>query len=79
MTPTAKALAQQIYVELVGRSMFAAATPTEPDGDKLASAAITLAETFERAVVRAEVDSDPNKPVKFDVQLDDIANWVAKK
>jgi len=78
MTPTAKALAQSIYVDLVGRSMFAAPAPAMPDGEKLATAAIKLAELFERTVMRSEVDNDPNRPVKFDVQLDDIASWGTK-
>jgi hypothetical protein len=26
-----------------------------------------------------DVEDDPNRPVKFDVQLDDLASWDVKK
>ena len=79
MTPAAKTLAQLIYVDLVGRSMFASGSPVQPDGEKLTRVCIKLAETFERTVTRVDVEDDPNRPVKFDVQLDDIASWDVKK
>ena len=79
MTPAAKELAQRIYVDLVGRSMFSGAAPAEPDGDKLARVSIKLAQVFEATVVRVEVEDDPNRPVKFDVQLDDLASWGTEK
>ena len=79
MTPAAKTLAQLIYVELVGRAMYASGSPVQPDGEKLARVCIAMAETFERTVTKTEVEDDPNRPVKFDVQLDDIASWGTKK
>ena len=79
MTPSVKALAENIYVDLIGRTMFASGSPVQPDGEKLAAFSIKLAESFERSVKVAEAAADPNRPVKFDVQLDDIANWGTKK
>lgn len=79
MTPAVKALAEHIYIDLIGRTMFASGTPVTPDAEKLARFSIKQAEAFERAVKLVEVEDDPNRPVKFDVQLDDLASWDVKK
>ena len=78
MTPSAKTLAEQLYVELVGRTMFASGAPVKPDGDKLARFCIDLAQTFERAAAADAKSNDPVPQGKFDVQLSDIDSWGKK-
>ena len=79
MSPFVKDLAQNIYIDLIGRTMFASGSPVNPDADKLARFSVKLAESFERVAKLMDVEDDPNRPVKFDVQLGDIANWDIKK
>jgi hypothetical protein len=79
MTPAVKTLAENLYVDLIGRTMFASGSPVTPDADKLARFCVKLAESFERVTKLMDVEDDPNRPVKFDVQLDDLASWDVKK
>ena len=66
-------LAAQIYVELVGRVMLTA-QQNKPNPVDLAKYAYKLAEAFE------SIEADLNKAAlakmaKYDVKVDDMANW----
>jgi hypothetical protein len=66
-------LAAKIYVELVGRVMLAT-TQTKPNPVDLAKYAYKLAEAFQSIEADAKKDAIA-KMAKYDVKVDDMANW----
>jgi hypothetical protein len=75
VSPFARTLAQQLFVDLVGRAVFATGSPVKPDADKMARFSIDLAETFERITAGQEKDDPAPVATKFEVQVSDIAKW----
>ena len=68
-----RALAAQIYVELVGRVMLTSAE-TKPNPVDLAKYCYKLAEAFQSIEVDAQKDAVA-KMAKYDVKIDDMTSW----
>ena len=73
-----EALAGKIYVELVGRAVFASGSPVEPDGKKLSEFSIKLAQAFQTAIGHSEQKTAAAQPAKFDMGTIDIDAWQKK-
>ena len=70
---TARDLAAQIYVELVGRVMLTT-EQTKPNPVDLAKFCYKLAEAFESIERDAQKEATA-KMAKYDVKVDDMASW----
>ena len=66
-------LAAQIYVELVGQVMLST-QHTKPNPVDLAKYSYKLAEAFQSVEAEAQKDAIA-KMAKYDVKVDDMANW----
>ena len=64
-------LAARIYVEMVGRVML---TENKPNPVDLAKFCYKLAEAFKSVEIDAQKDAVA-KMAKYDVKVDDMANW----
>ena len=66
-------LAARIYVELVGRVMLTK-DQAKPNPVDLAKYCYKLAEAFQSVELEAQKEAAA-KMAKYDVKIDDIANW----
>ncbi len=70
---TIKALAERIYVELVGRVMLTAGE-SKPNPVDLAKYCYKLAEAFDSIEAEAKKVAAA-KTAKYDVKIDDMTSW----
>jgi hypothetical protein len=74
MSPTVEELAKQIYVDLVGRSLFSSGALVEPDGIKLSAVSIRMAQAFEVALTKLQGSLSSADPRSIDMSFLDSKN-----